>query len=133
MKKISIIGSIIILFTIFACIALSSGGNANTLYLLNWGEYINQELITKFEQEYNAIVIEETVTSSETMYQKIMAGTTSYDVAIPGDYMVTKLYKEGLLKEIDVNNQEFKNLNNYKTMFNDDLTKLREASMKETI
>lgn len=54
----------------FACIALSSGGNANTLYLLNWGEYINQELITKFEQEYNAIVIEETVTSSETMYQK---------------------------------------------------------------
>ena len=82
MKKISIIGSIIILFTIFACIALSSGGNANTLYLLNWGEYINQELITKFEQEYNAIVIEETVTSSETMYQKIMAGTTSYDVVI---------------------------------------------------
>lgn len=69
-EKISIIGSIIILFTIFACIALSSGGNANTLYLLNWGEYINQELITKFEQEYNAIVIEETVTSSETMYQK---------------------------------------------------------------
>lgn len=133
MKKISIIGSIIILFTIFACIALSSGGNANTLYLLNWGEYINQELITKFEQEYNAIVIEETVTSSETMYQKIMAGTTSYDVAIPGDYMVTKLYKEGLLKEIDVNNQELKNLNNYKTMFNDDLTKLREANMKETI
>ena len=47
--------------------------------------------------------------------------------------MVTKLYKEGLLKEIDVNNQELKNLNNYKTMFNDDLTKLREASMKETI
>ena len=96
-------------------------------------EYINQELITKFEQEYNAIVIEETVTSSETMFQKITAGTTSYDVAIPGDYMVTKLYKEGLLKEIDVNNQELKNLNNYKTMFNDDLTKLREASMKETM
>lgn len=47
--------------------------------------------------------------------------------------MVTKLYKEGLLKEIDVNNQELKNLNNYKTMFNADLTKLREANMKETI
>lgn len=133
MKKISIIGAIIILFTVFACVILKSGGSNNTLYLLNWGEYIDQELVAKFESEYNATVVEETVTSSETMYQKITAGTTSYDVAIPGDYMVTKLYNEGLLKEIDVNNARLKNLTDYKSMFNDDLTSLREKNMAETL
>lgn len=133
MKKVSIISSLIVLFTIFALIILNTGSNANTLYLLNWGEYIDQDLLLKFEEEYNCTVVEETVTSSETMYQKITAGTTAYDVAIPGDYMVTKLYKEGYLHELDVKNPEFKNLGDYLTMFTDDLTDIRKENMPDTM
>lgn len=134
MKKILIIvSSIVVAFTIFACIVLNSNSSNDTLYLLNWGEYIDEGLFDTFEAETGIKVIQETVTSSETMYQKISAGTTAYDVAIPGDYMVTKLYNEGYLYEIDVNNPEYEYLNNYETMFNDKLTALREQNMKETM
>ena len=134
MKKLVIgVTSFAVIFTIFACIILSQGSNSNSLYLLNWGEYIDETLLEKFEEETGIKVIEETVTSSETMYQKISAGTTSYDVAIPGDYMITKLYNEGYLKKIDVNNDEYNNFSNYQTMFTDDLMDLRKEYMTDTL
>ena len=135
MKKVLVIASFLLSFTIVALVILNSGGNANTLYLLNWGEYINIDVVEKFEQEYNCVVIEETVTSSETMYQKITAGTTSYDVAIPGDYMVTKMYEEGLLKPLDTNNADldilYKRFNNNSNIFNDDLENIINQNMNE--
>ncbi|MGM9970840.1 MAG: PotD/PotF family extracellular solute-binding protein [Anaeroplasmataceae bacterium] len=134
MKKLSIISlSVVVAFTVFALVILNKGNTSNTLYLLNWGEYIDESLLETFEEETGCQVILETVTSSETMYQKITAGTTEYDVAIPGDYMVTKLYNEGYLYEIDVNNPEYTNLNGYQTMFNDKLQTLINNNMTETM
>ncbi|MCR5787178.1 MAG: extracellular solute-binding protein [Acholeplasmatales bacterium] len=122
MKKIIITFVALILFTIFAVTQISTP--QTILYFLNWGEYIDKDLVKSFEEEYNCQIIEEDVTSSEAMYQKIKAGTTSYDVAIPGDYTVRQLYSENLLREIDVKNSKYNNLENYKTMFTDDLQKL---------
>lgn len=102
MKKLLIAAtSVIVAFTIIALAILNNGGNSKTLYLLNWGEYIDEDLFDAFEDETGIQVVQECVTSSETMYQKISAGTTAYDVAIPGDYMITKLKEEGLLYPLD--------------------------------
>lgn len=133
MKKILIIFTSIILFTVLSLIILNTGSSSNSLYLLNWGEYIDSDLVLKFEEEYNCTVVEETVTSSETMYQKITSKTTPYDVAIPGDYMVKKLYEEDMLYKLDVTNEKYQNLNNYENMFTDSLTKLRKENMNETL
>ncbi len=130
MKKLLIIFLSLVAFTIVAVTIIATP--SDTLYLLNWGEYIDEELMTKFEKEFNCKVILETVTSSEAMYQKISAGVTAYDVAIPGDYMVKQLYDEGYLKEIDVNNTKFKNLENYQSIFTTDLTNLKEENMKDS-
>lgn len=133
MKKVLVILSFLVTFTVFAIVVLNSGGNSNTLYLLNWGEYINIDVVEKFEKEYNCVVIEETVTSSETMYQKIKAGTTSYDIAIPGDYMVSKMYNEGLLKPLDTSNSKldiiYKRFNDNENIFNDDLENIINKNM----
>lgn len=133
MKKVIIIFTSIILFTVLSLIVLNTGSSSNSLYLLNWGEYIDSELLTKFEKEYNVTIVEETVTSSETMYQKITSKTTPYDVAIPGDYMVKKLYDEDMLYKLDVDNPLYSNLNNYEDMFTDSLTNLRIENMNETL
>ncbi len=124
MKRLSIILSLLIAFTIFAVVVISSP--SDILYLINWGEYINQDLVKQFEKENNCQVIEEDVTSSEARYQKIVSGATSYDVAIPGDYTVEQLYNEGYLLERDVENKELKNLCSYRTMFADSLSSLRD-------
>ena len=129
MKKIIIIFTCLIVFTVFAEIVLSTP--SDILYLLNWGEYIDidddvdyESVVTKFQKKYNCQVVLETATSSEAMYQKITAGTTAYDVVIPGDYAVKQLYDEGYLRELDVNNQEYENLVNYETIFTDSLTSI---------
>jgi spermidine/putrescine-binding protein len=127
MKKLIIIFTALIAFTIGAFAIISTP--KTVLNFLNWGEYIDVELVQKFEQEFNCQVNEEDVTSSEAMYQKISAGTTAYDVAIPGDYVVKQMYEENLLREIDVTNGKYQNLygldgNLYKTMFTDSLQEL---------
>jgi spermidine/putrescine-binding protein len=131
MKKLLIISTaFLVAFSTFAIIALSTP--SSILYLLNWGEYMDKSLIEEFEKEYNCQVVEEDVTSSEAMYQKITSKTTSYDVAIPGDYMVHQLYDEGYLRELDVKNKEYENLNSYQTIFNDGLSSLMETYMKDS-
>lgn len=128
MKKILIgTSSFLVLFTVFACLVLNTPNRI--LYFLNWGEYIDSSLVRAFEAKYNCQVIEEDVTSSEAMYQKIAGGTTSYDVAIPGDYVVTRLNNEGLLRRLDVNNSSLPNLFSYQSIFTDDLKKMMDAYM----
>ncbi|MDE5715455.1 MAG: hypothetical protein K2I42_04915 [Anaeroplasmataceae bacterium] len=39
--------------------------------------------------------------SNEIFYSKVRGGTTSYDVVVPSDYMVEKMYKNNMLSKID--------------------------------
>ena len=78
----------------------SYAGNKETLKIFNAGEYIDPDLITEFEKEYNCRIIYETFDSNESMYTKIMSGET-YDVLVPSDYMIERLIKENRLAEID--------------------------------
>ncbi len=127
MKKVIAAFSALVLFTIFAVSVLMTPNNI--LYFLNWGEYIDHSLIEKFQKEYHCQVIEETVTSSEAMYQKITSNTTEYDVAIPGDYTVHQLYNEGKLKQMKVDDSNYKYLSSYKTMFNSSLSNIMKTYM----
>lgn len=97
MKKILLVVSVLAL-----TFALTGCGEAKTkLYVLNWGEYMDQDLVSQFEEEYNAEVVYEEVGSNEEMEIKIKSGITAYDIAIPSDYMIDKLRQQDLLNEID--------------------------------
>ncbi|MBS4535461.1 ABC transporter substrate-binding protein [Clostridium sp. D2Q-14] len=76
------------------------------LYVYNWGDYIDEDVLDEFEEEYNVEVVYETYPTNEEMYVKINQGGTKYDVAIPSDYMIEKMIKEDLLHKIDMNNIE---------------------------
>jgi len=73
----------------------------NTLTIYNWGDYIEPELIAKFEEETGYKVSYETFDSNEAMYTKVKQGGTAYDVTIPSEYMIDKMAEEGLLIELD--------------------------------
>lgn len=127
MKKLLAILAFLSCFTAFAVAVIMTP--SKILNLLNWGDYIDDELIVKFEEQYNCQVVQDIVPSSEAMYQKISTNTSNYDVAIPGDYTVHQLYNEGYLQEIDVNNKNLTNLNPYQTMFNDHLSSIMKEYM----
>ncbi len=82
-------------------ITLSGCNNENTLLLLNWGEYINDDLLVKFEEEYNCTVKMSIADSNEAFYAKVKGKTTAYDLVVPSDYMIEKMYENNLLEELD--------------------------------
>lgn len=90
------------LFTLCSC------QRRNVLLFLNWGEYVDEEMIEEFENLYNCEVAMDLGESNELFYSKLSAGTTCYDVMCPSDYMVLKMAENDMLREID-----FSQLPNY--------------------
>ncbi len=91
------------LITGTAALALMAGAASaeGELKVYHWFEYIPQELIDKFEAETGIDVVMDTYDSNEALLASLKAGTLgSYDVAVPGDYMVEIMAGEGLLDEI---------------------------------
>lgn len=94
--------SLSLLFSIMVfALCLTSCSSKETLLLLNWGEYINEDLLVKFEEEYHCNVKMSIAESNELFYSKIKSGTTAYDLVVPSDYMIEKMYDNDLLQEID--------------------------------
>jgi len=93
------------LITTTAALALAAGAAAaqdgGELRVFHWFEYMPQELVDKFEAETGIDVIIDTYDSNEALLASLKAGTLgSYDVAVPGDYMVAIMAGEGLLDTI---------------------------------
>ncbi len=117
MKKLIIYATVILLLSIGllqsrSYIDSSEAGSEGTLTIFNWGEYIDPDLITKFEEETGIKVIYETFDSNEALLTKVKSGSTSYDIIVPSDYMIKKMKDLDLLKKLDKNKiTNFDNLN----------------------
>ncbi len=111
----------LLLVTVLLLCASCSG--KPTLYILNWVDYINEDLLTEFQDEFNCTIKYIPTTSNEIMYSDILNGRTPFDIVVPSDYMIEKLMKEELLQEID-----YTRLDNYsEDMFVEELTELMNA------
>ena len=75
--------------------------DSNTLYLYNWGDYIDPDLIDKFEEESGYKVVMETYDSNEAMITKIKQESTNFDICIPSEYAVEMMRDQGLLEKLD--------------------------------
>ena len=84
----------------------------------SWGEYIDEDLITQFEEETGIIVNYQTAESNEALYSLLKSGAGDYDVVVPSDYMISQLIEEDMLSELDYSSipnfslisERFKNL-----------------------
>ena len=71
------------------------------LFLFNWGNYIDPELIKEFEAETGIQVIYETFDSNDAMEAKLKQGGTRYDIVFPSESSITKLVNQNLLQKLD--------------------------------
>ena len=141
MKTRKIISALLLCAMLFVLVltAVSCGGEdgestprgTTTLYVYNWGEYISDgsedsldsnaafEEYCRDELGLNVKVNYSTYSSNEDLYAKLSSGAVAYDVIIPSDYMVARLAEEGLLAELNPEenienyeyiSDEFKNL-----------------------
>ena len=84
--------------------ASSASGENGQVIVYNWGEYIDPDTITMFEEETGIKVVYDEFETNEIMYPKVEAGATAYDVLCPSDYMIQKLIENDLLQEINFDN-----------------------------
>ncbi|MBW4983209.1 extracellular solute-binding protein [Mameliella sp. CS4] len=92
------------LITTAAALALTAGmaSAEGKLVVYHWFEYIPQELLDKFSEEHDVEVVMDTYDSNEALLASLKAGAIgTYDVAVPGDYMVQIMAQEGLLDTIE--------------------------------
>jgi spermidine/putrescine transport system substrate-binding protein len=84
-----------------AAATLAGCGQARkTLHLYTWADYIKPELVQRFEQENRCQVVIDPFDSNESMYAKLKAGATGYDVIVPSSYMVKIMQAQGLLQPL---------------------------------
>ena len=83
------------------CGASGDASGKVTLNILNWGDYIQEDVIKEFESKYGININYISSSSNEEMYVSIETEGSDYDIVFPSDYLVERLIKEGRLQEID--------------------------------
>ena len=99
--------------------------NEVILNVYNWGEYISDgaddtlNVNAEFEKYFNETLSKKyghkikvnytTYSSNEELYAKLKNTSTSYDVIIPSDYLISLLIREEMLHKLD-----FSNIPNFK-------------------
>lgn len=112
-----VIISAILFYAVQLLESSSATSGSGSISVYNWGEYIDPELISQFEEETGIQVIYETFDSNESMMTKVEQGGTSYDVAMPSEYAIEKMKENDLLLPID--HSKIPNLENIDPYFLD--------------
>jgi spermidine/putrescine transport system substrate-binding protein len=71
------------------------------LHLFIWADYVKPELVRKFEEKAGCRVVLDTFDSNESMYAKLRAGASGYDIAMPSSYMVKLMDEQGMVARLD--------------------------------
>jgi spermidine/putrescine-binding protein len=100
MKK-TILPAVAVFSCLLAICPLSSCSSSADLTFFNWGEYIDNSLITRFEKENNCRVsYDSTFDSNEKMLVKLES--TSFDIVVPSDYAIEELASKNKIQTLDM-------------------------------
>lgn len=80
------------------------GELATELFFYNWSDYIAEDTIPNFTDEFGVKVVYDNYSSNDTLLAKLQSGATGYDIIVPTDYMITTMLGLDLLQEIDLAN-----------------------------
>jgi len=107
-KTISLLLALLLLLVSLTGCGSAKESSKGVVNVYNWGEYIDEDLLDRFEADTGIKVNYKTYESNEQMYSVLKQGGVSYDVIIPSDYMISRLIDEDMLEKLD-----FANIPNY--------------------
>ncbi len=86
--------------TIAALVAAGAAG-AEEVHVYNWSDYIDEELLTKFEEETGIDLIYDVFDSNEILETKLLAGGSGYDVVVPSGTFLSRQIQAGAFQKLD--------------------------------
>jgi putrescine transport system substrate-binding protein len=93
MKKIALL---------LATTAFASAAFAEEVRVYNWSDYIDEDLLTKFEEETGIDLIYDVFDSNEVLETKMLAGSSGYDVVVPSGTFLQRQITAGAFQPLDV-------------------------------
>ena len=88
--------------TLTTILALSgSAAFADEVRVYNWSDYIDEELLTKFEEETGIDLIYDVFDSNEVLETKMLAGGSGYDVVVPSGTFLQRQVTAGAFQKLD--------------------------------
>ncbi|MEC3861787.1 polyamine ABC transporter substrate-binding protein [Mesobacterium sp. TK19101] len=90
------------LMTATAALALTAGlAFAEEVRVYNWSDYIDEELLSKFEAETGIDLIYDVFDSNEVLETKMLAGGSGYDVVVPTGTFLQRQIQAGAFQKLD--------------------------------
>ena len=85
-----------LILTTTATLALSAlSATAQEVRVYNWSDYIDEDLITEFEQETGLKLVYDVFDSNEVLETKMLAGGSGYDVVVPSGTFLQRQISAG--------------------------------------
>ena len=84
-----------------AAVATASAGWAQEVRVYNWSDYIDEDLLTQFEEETGYDLIYDVFDSNEVLETKLLAGGSGYDVVVPSGTFLQRQIAAGAFQPLD--------------------------------
>ncbi len=109
------------LSTVAALAVIASSAMAEEVRVYNWSDYIDESLLTKFEEETGIDLIYDVFDSNEVLETKMLAGSSGYDVVVPSGTFLQRQISAGAFQRLD--KSKLPNLENMWDVINDRVSK----------
>ena len=103
-KLIALLSATVLMSSSLTGCIVKQKDSSKVISVFNCGDYIDETLISKFEDETGYKVEYSTYDTNEIMYSKLKSGSNKYDLVFPSDYMIEKMISEDMAEKIDFNN-----------------------------
>ena len=89
--------------TLVSAIAMMAASSlaADEVRVHNWSDYIDEDLLTKFEEETGLKLIYDVFDSNEVLETKMLAGGSGYDVVVPSGTFLQRQITAGAFQKLD--------------------------------
>ena len=140
MKKfISILSVLALLMGLFTSCGRSDEERSKILKIYNWGDYIDEDVLTDFPKWYKeqtgeeVRIIYQVFDINEIMLTKIERGHEDFDLICPSEYILERMLRKNLLLPIDRNFGKTPDyINNVSPYIQEELNKLSQPDRKTT-
>ncbi len=103
-KLLTLLLTLALALSLCACGGGSAAQSKGDVNIYNWGEYIDEDILSQFERDTGIHVNYNTYSDNESLYAALMSGAAEYDVVIPSDYMISRLISEDALEPLNLDN-----------------------------
>lgn len=86
-----------------AAMALGAvAASAETVRVYNWSDYIDEDLLAKFQEETGIELIYDVFDSNEVLETKMLSGGSGYDVVVPSGTFLQRQIQAGAFQKLDM-------------------------------